>query len=202
MTAVELPSSALSLAISAVRVSFALPRKNFPRARQADFFDGAAGLAGVPGIKRGELAGERVPISLGQNRFRAEQRRDGVGLQRGNRIGPGRIDALRERQRRRGADLRQRQAGDVGVIARQIFRAQRGVFFFVAVQRADRARIKSRQPAARKIILHLGLDGLDGGGGGLGVQRPAAAPTRRPRLFSTSPNKRRPRQKIDPPWPG
>ena len=87
--------------------------QNFPGACQSDFFNRAAGLAGVPGIEGGELADQRVPIRLGQNRPRAEQRRDGVGLQRGNRTGPGRIDALGQRQRRRGADLRQRQAGNV-----------------------------------------------------------------------------------------
>ena len=69
-----------------------------------------------------------------------------------------------------GADLRERQAGDVRVIAGQIFRAERGVFLFVAVQRADRARIKCGQPAAREIIFHFRLHSLDGGGGGLGVQ--------------------------------
>ena len=93
-----------------------------------------------------------------------------MGLQRGDRTGPGRIDALGQRQRRRGSDLRQRQAGDVRVIAGQIFGAQRGVFLLVAVQGIDGAGIKSRQPAARKVIVHLGLHGLDGGGGGLGVQ--------------------------------
>ena len=62
--------------------------ENFPRALQSDFFDRTAGLARIPSIERGEFADQRVPIRLGQHRPGAEQRHDGVGLQRGNRVGP------------------------------------------------------------------------------------------------------------------
>ena len=91
-----------------------------------------------------------------------------MGLQRGNRTGPCGIDALGQWQRRGGSDLGQRQAGDVGMIAGQILGPQCGVFLLVAVQGIDRAGIESREPAARKVIVHLGLHGSDGGGLALG----------------------------------
>ena len=53
-------------------------------------------------------------------------------------------------------------------------RGKHQVFLFLAVEGADRARIKSSQSASGEIILDLGFDGLDRGGGRSGARRPAA----------------------------
>ena len=55
------------------------------------------------------------------------------------------------------------------MIVRQILRAERGIIFFIAVQRVDGARVKRGEPAARKIIFHLGFHRFHGGSGGFGV---------------------------------
>src|SRR5450756_3201625 len=55
------------------------------------------------------------------------------------------------------------------MITGQVLGTERGIFFFVAVQCVDGTRVEGGKPAARIVIVHLDLDGLDGGGGGLGI---------------------------------
>ena len=158
------------MAISAVRVSLALVAR-ISRTRLSPIFSTEPpALLAAPGVKGGEFGEQRGPVRLGQGSLVAEQRLDGGGLQRGNRAGPRRVDALRQRQRLVGSHLRQREAGNVGVRGGEIFGPQREEFLLVAVQRIEGARVESRQPAARKIVVHLGLDGFDGRRGGFGVQ--------------------------------
>ena len=74
----------------------------------------------------------------------------------------------RERQRLAGLDPRQREAGDLRAGDGQVLGGEGEVLLLLAVQRVDGARVEGGQPAAREVVVHLGLDRLDGGGGGGG----------------------------------
>ena len=77
---------------------FGLAGKNFSHALQPDLLNRSAGLAGAPGVIGRELGDEHGPIGLGEHCLVAEQWLDGVGAKLGDRIGPGRVDALLQRQ--------------------------------------------------------------------------------------------------------
>ena len=76
------------------------------------------------------------------------------------------MTALGQRQRPAGLDPRQREAGDLRGGDGQVLGGEGQVFLLLAVEGVAGARVEGRQPAAREVVVHLGLDRLDGRRGG------------------------------------
>src|SRR5208283_1265153 len=129
---------------------------------------GSAGFAGGPTLIRPQPCREGDPVAFRQRRAVSEQRFHRIGLQGGERGGPSGIDAFLQRQRPAGFDSRQGESGNLGGRHRKVFRREGEVILFFAVQCPDGAGIKGGEPAPGKIVVHLGFDRFDGGGGGRG----------------------------------
>jgi hypothetical protein len=76
---------------------------------------------------------------------------------------PGGINALKEGKRLVGLDAREREGGENGRVRSQLAPRDRAVILLVAVQSRDSGVVKGREVNPRKIILHLGADGLHRG---------------------------------------
>ncbi len=118
----------------------------------------------------GQFGLQLRPAGFGQFRTVAQKRLHGGGQHRGHGGGVRRIQTGLERQRLSGGDLRQREPGQFRRVNGQLVRGNRSVFLFGAVENIEGARIERGDAAAAEIIVHFGLDGLNGGGGGGGVR--------------------------------
>jgi len=112
-----------------------------------------------------------IPIRLAEGRLAVEHGPDHVGGEGSHGLGPGRVKPLGQRERPAGGDLGEGQPCDFSGTGRQVFRGESQVIFLLAVQGVDRARIECGEAAADEIIVDLGLDGLESGGGGRAAER-------------------------------
>ncbi len=116
------------------------PESARTRSRPSFATDPPAWLA-RPAVVGAKLCQQLAPLRLGQGRLIAQQRLDGVGVELGERVSPGGVDALCERQRPARLDARQREARRSRRLVRvRSLAAKRQVFLLLAVEGVDGAR--------------------------------------------------------------
>ncbi|MNZ99746.1 hypothetical protein D3C78_1190840 [compost metagenome] len=121
-----------------------------------------------PGLARSELGLQRVPLRGAQGLcFCAQQGDHGLAVKSLHGLGPGRVQALRQRQIAAGHDGRQRQRGSTAA-AEQVL-PQRRIAFDTGAQRRQRLGVECGQARARKEILDLCLHRIQGLGRGHGL---------------------------------
>ena len=87
---------------------------------------------------------------------RAEQRRHGVRRERGERVGPRRVDAAVERQRAARPRCARAAARATSAARRQVALRQRGELGVAAGERGRPRARRTRQAAAREVVVDLG----------------------------------------------
>ena len=125
----------------------------------------AAGQARRPTLIGAEFRQQFAPVRLGESILVAEQRLDRVVLELGDRVSPGRVHTLRQRQRSYGLHACQREPGNLRMGDGQILGRKGQVILFLPVKGVAGAGVESREPAAREIVIHLGLDRFHSGRG-------------------------------------
>src|SRR5690606_15106849 len=112
-------------------------------ALEAERLDGSTGILGLPRLERRELPDDRPPplvVELGD--VRTEQRDRAIRPEALERVDPGRIDALRQRQRTPRFDHREREVRDLRGVDRQVLRRDGEVLALLAVERRLGARVE------------------------------------------------------------
>jgi len=149
-----------------------LPR--MVRMREAEDFDGVAGLGCEPGVEGGEAGEQELPVVLGEEVPGSEEGIDDLGVEGGEGGAPGGVDGVGvgEGDGGAGGDAGEGEGGDFGLgppPSRKIFRGEGGVIGQVAGDDAGGAGIEGGDAAAGEEVFDFGGDGLDGGGGGVGI---------------------------------
>ena len=86
-----------------------------------------------------------------------KQRRDGGAGERGDTLGPGRVQPGAERQGPAAFDLRHRELGQVAVVERQLLLRERRQLDLARIERVRGAAVVRRDSAAGEVVVELGL---------------------------------------------
>jgi hypothetical protein len=121
------------------------------------------GLAADPGVVGSDFGLQRGPVGLGQGGLAgAQERCDGGTGKGGDSCAPGGVQASVERKRPVWFDPGDRETGDLLGFDGEVSGCQRQILFLFPIEGWLRPGIKRGQTAARKEVVHLDLDGLDG----------------------------------------
>ena len=86
-------------------------------------------------------------------------------MELGDRISPGRINTLGQRQGPSGFHACQREPGNLRTGDGQILGREGEILLLFAIEGVAGAGVESREPAAHEIVIDLGLDRSNGGHG-------------------------------------